>query len=271
MKETMKETQLFGKLLPANPDIQLILKHIRDKYDFPKIELGDDPLEIYLAEELDHDAIYQEIENQIRLIDGLIPESIRKFFLAHKEGIVPLPKEFETSPPEAQDAAKQIIAAMMSMQNMTFQRLDDMFERIAKNTFVYLLTGEAHELDEHWFGEVITTQMDGETVVMAIAGPIADLKIVVDQFRAEHHRLFGKQEKITKGRMNTGDYLRMKLEGKSIADIADIYIQNHLSEFPKNPRSEEYRKAKKKLEERLKKNNQRLEEFIKKRLGDKIE
>lgn len=64
-----KETQLFGKLLPANPEIQLILKSIRAKYNLPEIELGDDPLEFYLSEELDHEAIYQEIENQVWAID----------------------------------------------------------------------------------------------------------------------------------------------------------------------------------------------------------
>lgn len=41
-KNIMKEKYLFGKLLPANPDIQLILKFIREKFDLPEIELGDD-------------------------------------------------------------------------------------------------------------------------------------------------------------------------------------------------------------------------------------
>lgn len=65
----MNEIFLFGKLLPANEDIQNILANIREKYDLPEIELGDDPLDTYLAEELDHEAIYQEIKNQVSAID----------------------------------------------------------------------------------------------------------------------------------------------------------------------------------------------------------
>jgi hypothetical protein len=42
------------KLLPASPDIQEILERIREKYDLPKIELGDDPLETCRLEALDH-------------------------------------------------------------------------------------------------------------------------------------------------------------------------------------------------------------------------
>lgn len=267
----MNERKLFGKLLPANEDIHNILVNIREKYDLPEIELGDDPLEAYLSGELDHEAIYQEIKTQVQAIDGIVPDTLKTFYQAHKSDTVPFPNEFINAPPEAQEAAKQLMQALMSMLSMSFIRIEAMLERITQNTFVYLLTGEAPEVDDDWFGEVVTSQMFGETVVMAIAGSTVDLKTIVDEFRAEHHRVFGKQEKITKGRMNTADHLRMKLEGKSIADIADNYIQRHLSEFPNDPRSKEYRESKKKLEDRLKKNNQRLEEFIKKRLGDKIE
>jgi len=53
------EPNFFGKLLSANPEIQEILSNIREKYDLPEIEEGDDPLDIFLTEEVDLEEIHQ--------------------------------------------------------------------------------------------------------------------------------------------------------------------------------------------------------------------
>lgn len=49
----MKENQFFGKLLPTNESIFLILEEIRNKYQIPEISPSDDGMEILLRHELE--------------------------------------------------------------------------------------------------------------------------------------------------------------------------------------------------------------------------
>ena len=49
-EKTMKETQLFGKILPTHPDILPILEEIREKYQIPAISHQENFLEFILIQ-----------------------------------------------------------------------------------------------------------------------------------------------------------------------------------------------------------------------------
>ena len=49
-EKTMKEAQLFGKLLPTHPETLPILKEIREKYQIPAISRQENLLEFILIQ-----------------------------------------------------------------------------------------------------------------------------------------------------------------------------------------------------------------------------
>jgi len=51
----MIENQVFGKLLPTNESIMLILEEIRKKYQIPEISPSDDGMEKLLHHDLEFD------------------------------------------------------------------------------------------------------------------------------------------------------------------------------------------------------------------------
>ena len=108
--------------------------------------------------------------------------------------------------------------------------------------------------------------MMGEPVIVAMCGQAGDPKEAARLLKAEYTKTFGKDRpKITSGQLNTADYLRMKLEGKPIEYLLEIYAVNHPSEFPKG-----YRPGKNdKQYQRMKKQLQRLEKQVDKLLGTK--
>jgi hypothetical protein len=266
----MLESKFFGKLLPSNPEIRDVLNSIRKKYDLPEIEMGDDPLDTFLTEDVDLEEIHKDIEEQINEIDYLIPDQFKRLYQVYKSGETTITiSDADNYPEEIQQAVIGYFQAMYKMFEPTFKELDKAIDLIVENTYYYLLTGEASPVGDHWFGGVFSSQMLEEPVVFAYASSAANIDEVIGIFRAEHRKLFGKQKKITQGQLNNADYLRMKYQKKSIKDMADHYILNHPSEFPKDPRSKEYKESKKKLEERIKKQIQRLDELFLYKIGDK--
>ncbi|NOH13236.1 MAG: hypothetical protein HND51_16470 [Chloroflexi bacterium] len=264
-----KTNAFLGKLLPANEDIQIILGNIREKYNLPEIELGEGTIEDYLVQDVDFQAIYDEIEQELHSAGGFIPKGMETFYAAYRVNKIPQVDDLDGSPQHVINSFQQIVEMLMNLWTPAFMQLDGMIKQITEHTFIYLLTGEAVEISEDWFSLVASTSLFGEPVTMAIASSGSDLKSITEQFKAQHRQTFGKQPKITKGRLNTADLLRMKYEGKSIADIADNYILRNPSEFPKDPRSKTYKEAKAKLEERIKKSMQRLDDTFTQIIGDK--
>ena len=80
-EKTMKETQLFGKLLPTLPPILSILEEIREKYNIKDIKPEDDSLKELLEFELDidWDAVHAEILERLREAD-LLPEKAKNAY-----------------------------------------------------------------------------------------------------------------------------------------------------------------------------------------------
>jgi len=64
----MSQVELLGKLLPSLPELEEMLRKIREKYDIPEVLLEDEQLvEILKSSDFyDWPAIRQEIENRLR-------------------------------------------------------------------------------------------------------------------------------------------------------------------------------------------------------------
>lgn len=269
----MREDKLFGKLLPSHPDLLPILQRIREKYNIPEIAPGDETLaEILGAEnEIDLEALHQDIESELRKIPELLPEgtdAIYKILQGKEENNLNSPGLDELS-----EETRSIINALMMLLVSFLEpfrfAIDGFFTALADNLFEFLLTGEGRELPENWIQAAYTMNMMGEPVVLVMCNRAADPKKVAQLLKTEYTKTFGSDRpKITDGHMNTADYLRMKWEGKSISYLVDIYAENHTSAFPKDFRSKEYRATKQKHAERMKKNLQRLEKRIDRIIGD---
>lgn len=268
----MKETQLFGALLPSNPEIQKILGAIREKYDIPEIEEGDDDLIELLQTEIDWDAVKVELDIDLQKIN-ILPDEIMWLY-----PYINNPLDEAPQIPSIDGISPEINDQVQSFSNALFEKLgipillkiSEYYQTMSNLLFEYLLTGKSRELPFNWFGEVLVTNIFGETLVIAMASQLSDPKEVARLFKEQYTRTFGKpQHKITRGLLNSADYLRMKWEGISIADIVDRYIQSHPSEFPRNPGTSAYRSAKRKKEAMMKKRLQRLEKIVYNRLGDK--
>ena len=83
----MIENQVFGKLLPTNESILLILEEIRKKYQIPEISPSDDGMEILLRHELEFDwkAIHAEILEKIKKDPDLLTDKARTTYNAIKK------------------------------------------------------------------------------------------------------------------------------------------------------------------------------------------
>lgn len=270
----MSQSKLFTSLLPSHPDLLPILQEIREKYAIPEIGPEDEGIhELLLSDsDLNLEEIQKEIYQKVREIPDLFPA-----------GFINILQHYETRTEDKfivpgldclpEDSRIQVEAALQLM----YQSLIPVMESISKyyddltlSIFEFLFTGEAREIPSDWLGEAKVISFMGQPMVMAMAGEFSNPKEIMDKFRFEYTKTFGKDRpKFTDGQLNTAEYLAMKMAGKSIADIADIYIMRHPSQFPKDFRSKEYREAKRKLEERLKKRMQRLENDFYKLLGDK--
>lgn len=274
MKSTI-ETKLIGTLLPSHQYFIPILKDIREKYNIPEIGPEDDGItEILLADEdIDWEEVHQEIKNKISNLEEIFPEQL----LGLIELVKNLPETSQMSeeakdiPENLQEQFQAFFQTIITFLAPTFQKINEFIDTTANHLFEFLTTGEAREIPQDWLGIVMTVPFfDDEPIIVAMASRLSDPKVVVDEFRMQFNHAYGKDRpKITGGQLKSAEYLRMKFEGKSITDITDVYILRNRSQFPKDPSSPEYRAAKRKLEERMKKNLQRYKERFYKILGDK--
>jgi hypothetical protein len=129
----------------------------------------------------------------------------------------------------------------------------------------YLMTGKSREIPAGMIGTVYVSPVMGMKTIVAMAGPLADPKEISTEFRKKYTEEFGRSRpNITDENINTAEFLTRKLNGMRLNDIADIYIERHPSEFPRDPLTKAYKAAKRKLEDRLKMRMARLLETLKK-------
>ena len=271
----MKEAKLLGTILPSHPDLIPIVNDIRCKYDLPEIDAEDDVLRgiILSDQDIDFEAMQNEIEEKVKAIPDLIttPLSLlyQKFNALDTENL--LEDEWLSAIPEPQKG--ELITAFIALNDYLItpimDRIEEFYQTISVHLFEFLITGETREIPIDWLGGVITLNVLGTPLVLAMAGPSSDPKEIRQQFMTEYHRNFGKYHpNIKESHIKSAEFLRMKLSGMKIKDIADVYIQEHPSQFPEPADRKAYIQSKRKCEEMLKKRIQRIDNTLGIILGD---
>ena len=134
-QETMKEAQLFGKLLPTLPPILPIMEEIRDKYQIPEISPQDDSLKflVQYGLDLDWDKIHGEILEKLKETD-ILPEKAKNaynsFHKIKKDGIID--PELDKLSEEFRDGLDTLIEFSLKQYEPFFASFDEVFQKIAK-------------------------------------------------------------------------------------------------------------------------------------------
>ncbi len=270
---TNRHQILLGELLPSHALLLPILKEIKAKYGLDWQDTSDPLFAELLVKDSDipWEMIKADIFDKVLNHPELWPTNLKSLAdaLRLETDNFQNPEQFVQNYVLTDKDIEATKKGLLNLLMPLLKKFDQMLKTTADFLVAYLATGESQVIPFDWLGNVQSSEMFGEPVVMAVAGRLSDPKEIAQKFTAEYHRVFGKnQPKISRGDLNAAKYLRMKLEGIRIKDIADIYIENHPSEFPKDPRSKEYRASKRKLEDRMKKNLQRLDKKITTLLGD---
>lgn len=269
----MQENKLFGALLPTHPDILPIIEAVKKKYDIPEINPNDEDFIEFLIsnEEYDWQAIREEIEQRIRENENILPPAYGMLYKAIKASNN-APLTFPELAPLDEKTRNGVIAMMMLLLNTIkpiMPAIDMMYKVMADAAFEYILTGKTREVPQDWFGQVLVFPSFGENLIIAMAGEFSDPKAIAKEFKELFTKTYGDKPKVTDLDINTAEFLNMKLRGKSLRYMAEIYAERHPTEFPKVKNSKEYRQAINTRRETIKKNIQRLQVALDKMLGDK--
>ena len=272
----MNVSKLITDFFSVNPDIFPILEKMREKYDIIEVPKGDDELTDYVLHHqgLDWDVIRQEIYEEVKEKLPVVEGKALKFF----KDIEAAETEFdEPSIIQGRDDIPDDIRDLLIEQhkiNLQIPKaikpiIEEYYQMMADRIIDTLTKGEAEELPFYWFGGAFTLPLPDNPMVIAYANLTTEHKWIKEQFSSELKRTFGKGFKVTKGDLNTAPYLAMKHEDEKDKDIADEFIQQHRSQFPKDVNSEKYKARKKQVEDMLKKSNKRLQKKVNRQFGDK--
>ncbi len=270
----MQESRLLGTLLPSSPDFLPIIQSLREKYNIPEINPDDDPInEIYLGDELiSLDDFRLEIEKMVLDVSGLLPPEIDKLYKwAIKYSDQPMDMTgAETISDEWKQALSNLYRVFKSMVGV-FKLIGDAFiTPITNMIYMFILTGETDEVPRDWFSKVVTFESMGEKMIFTLASPFVDPEFIVQQFREEYKKTFGRHRpKITKTVVSTAYYLRLKRIGKPWRDILEEFIDREGISLPRDRTSKRYFDIKRKAEQLLKKRIQRSEAILDVMLRDK--
>ena len=246
--------RVFGEIVPGA--FLDLVRQVREGHQIPDPGPDKDILPEILALDLPFEEIRTEICEGLR---RMMPEG---------GPLTPLIKPFLDVPGDLPLSAALKDLADMLPDNLTVGNtvhkyieglLEPHVQMMTDMLLAYILTGETTAAPEAWFGGVFTLPIPGQLIVGVMASEYSDLGSLVNQFRQKHHEVFPRRRRsLARSTVNAAASLRLKVEGYKLKDIADIYITKHPSEFPKDPLSPRYKASKKQLEERIKKQIDRL-------------
>jgi hypothetical protein len=266
----LKESKLVGKLLPFLPELQIIAKNVREKYDIKEINPGDEGItEILLAgNEIDCEVVRKDIGSQIRSNPELLPPEYAPL-LAIKDQ-VNLPDEPQIHEPISDDFRAKVTglykfyaATIKSQIPLYTGVIDQYYETLTNSVIEYLITGKGREVPADWFGKVGTLPGLQEPVVYAIANRLSDPKLITAQFEAEIIKTFRKKRsRITEETLNSAEYLAMQLSGLTLRDLVDVDMKRHPEIYSFDKKSHRYRPSIRTRKETIRKGIQRLKGLI---------
>jgi hypothetical protein len=266
----MKEARFLGALLLHGPLLYPIIEEMKEKYDIPDVEAGRDALKQRLLESVEDDdtvdweAVRKELEKEIRSIPDLLPPGLADFqkIIQARNTIPPEPTFTEPITDKLKSDVLTLYHAFVKLFFLFSDNLaapwqtaiDSCFSAIVDNAFELLYTGEIRDIPQDWISAVRVLPLFGDEVVMAMASRLADPDVIAQDFRQKLIDTYGKHRpKLTRKNLPFTKYSAMRLRRIPIKDIADEYIEDHPKAVPGDPESPEYRREKRKLEERLKK------------------
>ena len=282
----MKETKFLAPILLESPLMFEILEKIREKYSIDKLDPNKDPYKQRVRQDMEQDppidwqAVRQDLEAEIRAIPDLLPPefaAVQRLLEAKKT----LPAEPTFTEPIT-DKLRADVTAFYHLFAQLFTLFTDTlaapwqtaiescYAALVDMAWEYLYSETIRDIPQDWISAIQTVPLFGDDVVMAIVGPMADPDEFTEQLRQRLKETFPPHRpKLTKKNLPFAKYSAMRLRRVPIKDIADEYIQDHRRQFPSDPESIEYRRAKRKLEENLKKITKRQLLTFDAMLGDK--
>lgn len=266
----MQETKVLGALLPSHPDLQPIIQELRDKYQLPEISPGDDPIEeIFLDDKQIPLADFrQEIIDLVQeKVDFFDPKS--KFRDLYKQGKLYLGEPRKVSafekflPKEIKKLLNVLHEFLQSLFKFMVPLVDKQNENIADIIYIYLLTGETQEAPADWLSKVGVMNIDEEPLVFLMASQFVDPEIMVQQFREQYVKTFGRHKpKVTNTVISTAYFLRLRKLKKPWQFIVEEFIRLNKFSLPRDRSSKRYFETRQKYERMLRKRINRSEKVL---------
>ena len=282
----MRESKFLGTILIESPMMFEILEKVRDKHNIEKLDPSKDPYKQRIRQDMEQDppidwqVVRQDLEAEIRAIPDLLPPEFAAF-----QKIIEAKQKLPAEPTFTEPITDKLRADVTAFYHLFAQfftlfadtlaapwqtAIDNCFVGLVDNAWEYLYSETIRDIPQDWISAIRTVPLFGDDVVMAIVGPMADPDEITEQLRQKLKATFPPHRpKLTKKNLPFAKYSAMRLRHVPIKDIADEYIQDHRRQFPSDPESIEYRRAKRKLEENLKKITKRQMLTFDAMLGDK--
>jgi hypothetical protein len=256
--------EVVGELVPAAFDE--LITEVLAKHNLPRPSPDQDAA---LEEALGSGVSFEDLRTDIRhALQARVPPSFPLApllsYLREMPGDVPVPIALK--------GLAEVVSPDWTIGNTVHRWIDGLLDphlnQLADQLAVYALTGAAAPPPETWFGDALVLNFAGQEMVVALASQLTDMQRLIHRFRRKYSATFRpKPPRLSRSVVPAATALRLKLEGYKLKDIADIYIARHPSEFPRDPLTPEYRAAKRRLEQRIKKQTARLREMLR-AIGD---
>lgn len=272
----MKEAKFIGALMPTHPDFLPIIQEIREKYQLPEVDPDGEPIaEIYLGDEIiPLEDFRQEILSMVEESDIFITPD-HQLYQTYKSAKLNKGKPLKLEgwarllPKNAKSKLLELYQAVMMMGDFIVQLIDLQNSAIANMLYIFLLTGETEAAPNDWFSKVVPVNVDGETLVFAMASQVADPETIIQQFREQYKKTFGSRNpKVSNTVVSTAHFLRLKRMGKKWDYIVEEFIRLNKFSLPRDRTSKKYLETRQRYERLLRKRINRSEKVLKVLLKD---
>jgi len=275
-----RASKVLGKLLPALPGVPEMLVEIRTQFNIPLIDQGEDIEDrLVPGQVIDWAGVRRELEERLHALPDVLPRELLIFqklidFRSRLEGE---PRFSEPITPKLREDVLALYRAFVQLYDFSIDNLARPWQKAAEGFYAaaadnlcdFLRYGVGKPVPQDWITQVRTMPLFGEKMVVAMASNLSDPDEVVEEFREEFARTFGKRRpKLTITNVEIAEYLGMRHRGMSLTDIASTYIERHRSEFPANQQSERFKSKRRTLEDTLKHSLKSTQKRMDTLLGD---
>ena len=196
--------------------------------------------------------------------------------LANSRGLIEKPLEIpwlKPIPETDQQSILDFYKLVKGMGEYIMNTFGQFYSSITDMLYIYLLTGETHELPGDWISRVSYIPPSGnygEPMISVMASQVTNPEIVVQQFREEFKKRFGiHHPKVTPVMVSTAYYMQLERLGKPWNFIVEQFIKYNNIQMPRQRNSQRYAEIYRTCENRLRKRMQRCEKVLSVLLEDK--